>query len=119
MLANKLASYRLHANLLKLRHPCLSLASFGTTSSDAKVVITNHTKEFAEFKLNSPKTLNSLDMDMIDIMLGELKKWKGSTAPEAMVISGVGGKAFCAGGDIVQLYKARDQPEPSVKYEFF
>jgi len=32
-----------------------------------------HTKDVFEFKLNVPKNLNSLDLDMVDLMLGKLK----------------------------------------------
>ena len=55
-----------------------------------------------EFKLNVPKSLNSLDLDMVDLMLGKLKTWNKdpASAPRVALISGVGEKAFCAGGDI-------------------
>ena len=61
-----------------------------------------------EWKLNAPKALNSVDTEMVNLMIGELKRWdsKPEARPRALLMSGMGGKAFCAGGDIVTLYKA-------------
>jgi len=53
-----------------------------------------------------PKTLNSLDLDMCNMMIPKVKEFHGEGAPRAVLISGEGGKAFCAGGDIVSLYHA-------------
>jgi enoyl-CoA hydratase/carnithine racemase len=40
--------------------------------------------------------------------------------PRAVLISGTGGKAFCAGGDIVSVYHANTGKLPeSIKAEFF
>ena len=41
-------------------------------------------------------------------MIGELRRWNANptSRPRALMMSGTGGKAFCAGGDIVSLYKA-------------
>ena len=76
-----------------------------------------------EFKLNVPKTLNSLDSEMCDIMLSKLQGWykDPASAPRALIMTGSGDKAFCAGGDIVSLYKAHVDPtkDQSVKKMFF
>ena len=46
----------------------------------------------SEFILNSPKTLNSLNNDMIDIKLPVLKGWNANpiTAPRALLTSEAG-----------------------------
>ena len=61
-----------------------------------------------EWKLNAPEKLNTVDLEMIDLMSAELRKWKSQpeSRPRVFVMSGVGGKAFCAGGEIMSLYKA-------------
>lgn len=84
----------------------------------------SHTEHVAEFKLNHQKALNSLDPEMIELMVPHLKNWnaKPESAPRAVLISGTGGKAFCAGGDIVAIYKAERQGSESdkkIKSEFF
>ena len=64
--------------------------------------------EIMEFKLNVPKNLNSLDLEMVYLMIKQLKSWNlnPTSAPRVLLISGVGGKAFCAGGDIKLIYES-------------
>ena len=42
---------------------------------------------------------------MFNLMIEEMKRWNAdpSSRPRALIMSGMGGKAFCAGGDIVKL----------------
>ena len=64
--------------------------------------------------MNAPKQLNSVDMEMNDLMIDELRKWKShpEKQPRVFMMSGVGGKAFCTGGDLLSLYKAREANRP-------
>ena len=90
---------------------------------DSKVLFEQHSADVFEFKLNQNKTLNSLDSDMVHLLLGQLNNWsKQSKNPRVALISGTGGKAFCAGGDIVSLYHAnagKPGTDPKVKATFF
>ena len=56
-------------------------------------------------------------------MIPDIQTWfqKPKEAPRVLVMTGEGGKAFCAGGDIVSLYKAHIDPtkDQSIKREFF
>ena len=92
-------------------------------SSESKVLIEKHTPSVTEWKLNAPKALNSVDTDMCELMIAELKKWNTneSERPRALIMSGMGGKAFCAGGDIVSLYKAHttEGADKSILADFF
>ncbi|MEI7531915.1 MAG: enoyl-CoA hydratase/isomerase family protein [Betaproteobacteria bacterium] len=54
--------------------------------------------------LNRPKALNSLNLEMIRGMHQILQEWEKNPQISAVVIQGAGEKAFCAGGDIRQLY---------------
>lgn len=54
--------------------------------------------------LNSEKTLNSLSLDMIDLLTGQLNAWRDDHNISVIVIRGAGDKAFSAGGDIQDLY---------------
>lgn len=70
-----------------------------------------------------PKTLNAVDLDMVNIMTAKLAEWNKdpSSAPRAALMSGSGEKAFCAGGDIVSLYHAHmgNTPDKSIMAQFF
>jgi enoyl-CoA hydratase/carnithine racemase len=75
-----------------------------------------------EFKLNVPKNLNSIDLDMVHLMFAKVKEWhhNPSTAPRVLLVSGVGGKAFCAGGDIKMVYDSgMGKIDSSIKAKFF
>ena len=56
--------------------------------------------------LNKPKALNALDLEMAGIMLDALQQWQSRKDIVAVVIDAAGEKAFCAGGDIVSMYKS-------------
>lgn len=55
--------------------------------------------------LNAPKALNSLSLDMAKRLQPQLVDWDADANVAAVFIEGAGDKAFCAGGDIVQIYK--------------
>ncbi len=57
--------------------------------------------------LNRPKALNALSLGMIKDMRMALGLWATDATLRAVVVRGIGGKAFCAGGDIRALYDAR------------
>lgn len=59
--------------------------------------------------LNRPVALNALSHNMILLLLAGLADWENDPAVKAVVVSGAGGKAFCAGGDIKQTWANRDQ----------
>ena len=54
--------------------------------------------------LNAPKTLNSLSLDMIDLMLPQLIKWQDDPQIVLVLFLSEGDRAFSAGGDIQNLY---------------
>ncbi|MBT3137342.1 enoyl-CoA hydratase/isomerase family protein [Alteromonas sp. ALT199] len=56
--------------------------------------------------LNKPKALNALDLTMAEIMLKALQQWQTRSDVVAVTIDAAGGKAFCAGGDIVSMYRS-------------
>lgn len=57
--------------------------------------------------LNKPKALNALSLSMIHAIEPRLKSWTTDDSVDAVVIQGAGEKAFCAGGDIRDLYEGR------------
>ena len=56
--------------------------------------------------LNVPKTLNSLSLEMIDLLYAQLSNWQQDDNIAAVWLDAEGEKAFCAGGDIVRLYQS-------------
>ena len=58
-------------------------------------------------KINKPKKLNSLDYEMMNSVYEQIREWKRTEFPKVLLVSGEGGKAFCAGGDMVSIYKAK------------
>jgi enoyl-CoA hydratase len=64
--------------------------------------------------LNRPRTLNTLSLAMYRRFDPALAAWAGNPAIRAVVVRGAGGRAFCAGGDVVAVYEARPNgPAPS------
>lgn len=56
--------------------------------------------------LNSEKTLNALSPPMVDLLRPQLAQWEADEKIAAVILRGKGDKAFCAGGDVVQLTKS-------------
>ena len=54
--------------------------------------------------LNRPHALNALTLSMVRDIASALEEFERDPAVERVVISGAGGRAFCAGGDIRWLY---------------
>lgn len=54
--------------------------------------------------LSRPRALNALTHGMVRELAAALDRWEQDPAISRVVITGAGEKAFCAGGDIRQLY---------------
>ncbi|MCV2885236.1 enoyl-CoA hydratase/isomerase family protein [Aestuariibacter sp. AA17] len=63
-------------------------------------------KYIGKATLNKPKALNALGQDMIDLLLPTLREWEKDDNIVSVFLDSEGDKAFCAGGDIVAMYKA-------------
>lgn len=59
--------------------------------------------------LKRPKALHALTLPMIDTMTTHLLEWQQATNVHAVVIQAEPSKAFCAGGDIRQIYDLRGE----------
>ncbi len=56
--------------------------------------------------LNAEPSLNSLSLAMVDLLRPQLAKWESDPSISCVLLQGSGSKAFCAGGDVVQLYRS-------------
>lgn len=69
--------------------------------------------------LNRPQALNALNHSMCNAIYHQLRAWQEMPHIKAVIIRGAGDKAFCAGGDIRQLYDNGQQGEMRKALEFF
>ena len=56
--------------------------------------------------LNVPGTLNSLTLEMVDLLQARLDQWRDNDDIALVYIEGSGEKAFCAGGDVQALHES-------------
>ncbi len=56
--------------------------------------------------LTRPDMLNALTAGMCGAIEAALDRWNGDGSVDAMVIDAEGERAFCAGGDIVEMYRS-------------
>ena len=56
--------------------------------------------------LNVAATLNSLTLEMVDLLQAQLDAWRDDDDIAAIFIEGAGEKAFCAGGDVQALHQS-------------
>jgi len=61
-------------------------------------------RKLGRVTLNVPATLNSLNLEMVDLLQARLDAWAGDADIAAVFIEGAGDKAFCAGGDVQALH---------------
>jgi len=55
--------------------------------------------------LASEKTLNALSLDMVHLLTPQLRRWARDPDIAMVLLQAQGEKAFCAGGDLQQLYR--------------
>ncbi|PRC94078.1 enoyl-CoA hydratase/isomerase family protein [Solimicrobium silvestre] len=56
--------------------------------------------------LNAEKSLNALSLEMVHLLTERLAAWSVDTGIAFVVLQAAGEKAFCAGGDLQNLYRA-------------
>ncbi len=69
-------------------------------------VITNKVGRIGHIALNRPKALNALNWNMIQCIHMALENWETDDSVEAVLVTGAGDRAFCAGGDVKSIYWA-------------
>src|SRR5258705_43932 len=70
--------------------------------------------------LNRPKALKARTHGMILELERVLPGWEKDAAIKAVVVRGAGDRAFCAGGDVIGLYREmRDNPSGTLRRDFF
>lgn len=62
--------------------------------------------------LNRPKALNALTLEMTRSITRLLAEWSADDAIDLVLLRGAGDRAFCAGGDIREIYNAMLAGDP-------
>lgn len=77
---------------------------------------------FGVASLNAPASLNALSLAMVDVLQSQLTQWATNPAVIGVLLEGEGERAFCAGGDLRDLYQSirdcGDAPNPYAR-QFF
>ena len=89
-------------------------------SSENVPVIFNELTTECGFKighatLTKPASLNALDLQMINLLSPQLEKWQQDPKIAMVFLDGSGERAFCAGGDIVTMYKSMQDLAPDTE----
>jgi enoyl-CoA hydratase/carnithine racemase len=82
-------------------------------------VIIEQDQRVGRLSLNRPTALNALNHDMIQAIAQALAAWRDRPDIHAVVIEGMGGRAFCAGGDIRAIRDAALAGDSSTIESFF
>ena len=65
--------------------------------------------------LNAEKSLNALSIGMIRLLYAQLQRWEADPEICCIVLQGAGGKAFCPGGNLRNIYQSMlEYPGPEI-----
>lgn len=77
------------------------------------------TGALARIHLNRPKALNALTLEQIRAITPAMLRWRDDPGVAAVLITGEGERAFCAGGDIRHLYESGRRGEWSFNETYY
>lgn len=76
-----------------------------TDAAETEALIAERRGPLGLITLNRPKALNALTQEMIGVMHATLDRWTEDPGVAAVIVRGAGDRAFCAGGDVVAIYR--------------
>ncbi|CAD6187823.1 unnamed protein product [Caenorhabditis auriculariae] len=92
--------------LLRLHSPHkMRMFSVGASGSNSEILVDKHDRKRV-VTLNRPKALNALNLNMVREFYHVLQQWNNSADVDLVIVKGAGGKAFCAGGDVLAVSKS-------------
>ena len=68
--------------------------------ADSGKILLNHDGPVSTLTLNRPEKLNALDSEMIELLSAACREVEQRDDTRAVILTGAGTRAFCAGGDI-------------------
>lgn len=87
--------------------------------TDPKALVLSEVRNrIGHLTLNRPGAYNATNLDMVCLLLQQLRSWQQDDQVQAVVLRATGDKAFCAGGDIRELYDNHRAGSPRAM-EFF
>ncbi|CAL8387647.1 unnamed protein product, partial [Gadus morhua 'NCC'] len=88
------------------------------SSASAPEVLLEKVGRAGVITLNRPKAMNALNLTMTRLLYPQLKEWETDEQTDIVIIKGAGGRAFCAGGDIIAVTEAGKSGDPLAQ-DFF
>lgn len=82
---------------------------------DQQELLVSREGRLGRIRLNRPGALNSLTLPMVRAFTRALESFTEDADTAAVLVTGEGGRAFCAGGDIRALYDARKSDKSAYK----
>jgi enoyl-CoA hydratase len=70
-------------------------------------------------RLNRPKAIHALTTRMCEVMSATLLEWRADPNVRAIIIDHAEGRGFCAGGDVVMLWRSGGGDAEDAKHFFF
>lgn len=70
-------------------------------------------------ELDRPRALNALDHAMVRAIAGQLAAWRDDPQVACIILKGMPGRAFCAGGDVRGVILKRNAEGPAAAAPFF
>lgn len=67
--------------------------------------------------LASEKTLHAISLEMVSLLTPQLQRWQADPGVAMVLLQAQGEKAFCAGGDLQQLYRSMREHHASPERE--
>ncbi|XP_014770870.1 3-hydroxyisobutyryl-CoA hydrolase, mitochondrial [Octopus bimaculoides] len=101
-----------------LQAPKLSILRHMSKNSSEMDVLLERVADKGVVTLNRPKALNALSLPMTRKIYQQMLEWEKDGSVSMVIMKGAGGKAFCAGGDIVAITKSK-QSGDSYAEDFF
>ena len=87
-------------------------------NSKMPMVLIRRTKAVLHLILNRPEAINSLTLEMLQIIAAEIDRAGSDNAVKLVIFSGSGAKGFCAGGDIKIMAQAvmENDIDPAISF---
>ncbi|WP_246096912.1 enoyl-CoA hydratase/isomerase family protein [Psychrobacillus soli] len=83
------------------------------------VVVTEVKNGIGWIKLNRPQVLNSINLEVVELITKALEKWRNDDDVIFICLYGEGEKGFCAGGDMRKFYDLKNNDVVSYAENFF
>src|SRR5436853_7303146 len=97
--------HRINRHLTAAKQAHLDAASIQEPAMSNTVILTDVTDGIGTITLNKPWKLNAWDTPMRAEITAQLNDWNRDPAVRAVILTGAGERAFCAGQDLEETEK--------------